>query len=221
MASNPERNQLDPQQTKRASNLKKGGLVAIIGASAAAMLVQFTAKEESGRTVAVHVQPDNTIQITNLSGRQYLQTYLDIAGVATACDGLTKSVSPLIKPGAKFTEQQCASMLSDALAIHAKAVMACTPWNTTTQVYQIVGSVSFDYNTGSWCKSSAAKAVKAGNLPAAGDAILAWDKARVKGVLRPVKGLTMRRNRERETFMTGLTPFKTPANLADRLRAFQ
>ena len=45
--------------------------------------------------------------------------------------------------------------------------------------------------------TTARKRIDAGQIRAACDAFLSWDKARVNGVLRPVKGLTARRQRER------------------------
>ena len=75
------------------------------------------------------------------------------------------------------------------------------------------------YNIGvtNFCGSTPRARFEAGRIAGACDAFLAWNKARVQGVLRPVRGLTLRRKREREVCLTG-TPGRTPANLAARLR---
>lgn len=201
---------------------KPGTLAAVIGIAAAGMLLTLVPKEESGRTVNVSIADDGSATVRQVAGKQYLTAYLDIAGVRTACDGLTRYQGKPIAKGQRFTEAQCASMLEAELVTHATAVMKCTPFDKERQPFQIVAAVSFAYNVGAggWCGSTAAKRAKAGNIAGMCDALLPWNKARVGGVLRPVTGLTRRRQRERQYCLTGTAPSFTPANLAARLRPY-
>jgi lysozyme len=178
--------------------LKKGTLAAIVGIPAAIALLTSVPKEESGRTVHVTMAADGTAAIEHVAGPQYLKAYLDIAKVPTACDGLTAG----IKIGQTLTSPQCTSMLESELVRHAQGVMACTPGLALDKPRRDnvrAAAVSMAYNIGvsAWCGSTARKRIDAGDVRGACDAMLAWDKARVNGVLRPVAGLTARRQRER------------------------
>ncbi|WP_218016424.1 lysozyme [Novosphingobium capsulatum] len=169
-----------------------------MGVPAAIILLISVPKEESGRTVQVSMAADGTSNVQHVSGQQYLAAYRDIAGIATACDGLTAGV----RIGQTFTPAQCASMLESELVRHAQGVMACTPGLALDKPRRDnirAAAVSMAYNIGvsAWCGSTARKRIDAGDIRGACDSMLAWDKARVNGVLRPVAGLTARRQRER------------------------
>lgn len=205
----------------RAIALKAGSLAAIVGIPAAAMLLAIVPLEESGRVVQVDIARDGAATVTHVRGRQYLDAYLDIAGVATACDGLTRYKGKPIRKGMRFTETQCSAMLEEELVAHGKIVMACTRWDKDRQPHQIFASVSMNYNTGGWCGSTAAKRVAAGRIAEGCNALLMWNKATVNGVKRPVTGLTRRRHRELEYCVTGVVPGATPANLAKRLEPWK
>lgn len=201
---------------------RRGTLAALIGIPAAAMLLSVIPEDESGREVAVSVAPDGTATVKHVRGRQYLDTYLDIVGIPTACDGLTDRQK--IKLGVRFTEAQCAAMLEEALVKHAEGVLKCSPgFAPQDRPYQTVAVVSLAYNVGvgAYCGSSVRRELLAGNTRQACDRILAWNKARVGGVLQPVRGLTLRRNREREYCVTGVVDGATPANLKQRLARFK
>jgi lysozyme len=181
----------------------KGTLAAIVGAVAASVLFVAIPKEESGRTVQATISTNGAVAIKHVAGPQYLNAYLDLAGVATACDGITKGV----RLGQRYTEAQCTALLERELVAHAERVMACTPaLYEAGRDNQRAAAVLLAYNigTGGWCGSTAAKRFNARQWRAGCDAFLAWDKARVNGVLRPVKGLTARRQRERAICLRGL-----------------
>ncbi|WP_408585895.1 lysozyme [Novosphingobium sp.] len=180
------------------ARLKKGTLASVVGLASAGLLLMGVPKEESGRTVAVDFAVDGTAHVEHVSGPQYLQAYLDIAGIPTACDGLTAG----IRMGQRYTEAQCAAKLEAELVRHAEGVMRCTPGLALAipgRDHARAAAISLAYNigVGGWCASTAARRINAGQIRAGCDAMLAWDKARVNGVLRPVKGLTARRQRER------------------------
>ncbi|GAB7553129.1 lysozyme [Novosphingobium sp. 11B] len=189
--------------------VKRGSLAAIVGLLSASMLLVETPKEESGRTVAVAVADDGTATINHVAGPQYLKAYLDIAGIPTACDGITAGV----KMGLRYSEAQCAALLEAELAKHAKGVMACTPTlGADGRDYQRVAAVLLAYNigVGGYCGSTVARRFNARQWRAGCDAFSMWNKARVKdkahpkGVLRPVAGLTARRGRERAICLRGV-----------------
>jgi len=178
--------------------LKKGTLASVVGLATAALLLVGVPAEESGRKVVVDFDVNGTAHVQHVSGPQYLKAYLDIAGVPTACDGLTRGV----RMGQQYSEAQCAAMLETELVTHAQGVMACTPGLSLAIPRRDnvrFAAISLAYNIGvaGWCGSTARRRIDAGQVRAGCDAFLMWDKARVNGVLRPVRGLTLRRQRER------------------------
>lgn len=181
----------------------KGTLAALVGTIAASMLFTLVPSEESGRTVEAKVSTNGAVTIRHLSGPQYLRAYRDIAGIATACDGITKGV----RMGQAYSETQCIAMLERELLEHARGVMACTPpLADAGRDNQRAAAVLLAYNIGvaGWCGSTAARRFNARQWRAGCEAFLLWDKARVNGVLRQVRGLSARRQRERAICLRGL-----------------
>ncbi|WP_225206244.1 lysozyme [Novosphingobium huizhouense] len=178
--------------------LRKGTLAALVGLTSAGLLLTSIPGEESGRKVDVTIAVDGTATVRHVSGQQYLQAYRDIAGIPTACDGLTKG----IRMGQRYSEAQCAAMLEAELVRHADGVMRCTPGLALTipgrdRARAAAISLAYNIGVGAWCGSTAARRINAGQIREGCDAMLAWDKARVDGALRAVRGLTFRRQRER------------------------
>lgn len=70
-------------------------------------------------------------------------------------------------------------------------------------VCQYVALLSFTYNLGraAFQRSTLRMKLNRGNYEGAADEFLKWNKARINGVLKPVKGLTNRRFAERELFL--------------------
>lgn len=183
--------------------LKKGTLASVIGIAAAALVLHSVPEDESGRKVSVTVAEDGAATVKHISGPQYLRAYVDLAGVATSCDGITKGV----RIGQVYTEAQCTMLLERELVIHAQGVMNCTPGlRGEGRDNQRAAAVSLAYNIGvsAYCRSTAAKRFNAGDYRGGCNAFLAWNKARVGGVLRPVQGLTNRRARERVMCLRGM-----------------
>lgn len=195
-------------------------LLGLVGATAAILLLTIVPEEESGRTVQASIDAAGNARVDHVSGRQYLRAYLDIAGIPTACDGITRGV----RMGQTFTEEQCTAQLVEEIEIHARGALACAPSLARPgRDYQRAAAISLTFNIGigGFCGSSARKAFEAGQMTYACDRFLPWNKARVRGGLRPVRGLTLRRQREREICLTGLTPDRTPANLRERMERFR
>lgn len=166
---------------KSLSTGQKAGLGAIVGTLAAGLLY-ITIPEDEGM---VYVG------------------YLDIANIPTKCAGDTTNV----KVGKRYSVEECRASLDKQLIAHAKPVMECSPGlGKQGMDFQRAAAVSLAYNIGvnAYCRSTVNKRFNAGDTRGACNAILMWDKARVNGVLRPVKGLTLRRQRERALCLRGL-----------------
>lgn len=175
----------------------KSPLVALVGASAAIALATLIPKDESGRKVDARVTNDGALLVEHKSGPQYLRAYADIVGVWTICDGDTKDV----RAGMVETEAGCTARLERQLVAHAAPVLRCVP-GLKGRDNQLVASVSLAYNIGTagFCRSTAARRFNAGDWRGGCDAFLMWDKAGG----RPVRGLSLRRQRERALCLKGL-----------------
>jgi lysozyme len=160
-------------QTKKPG---RRGLLAIVGAAAAAALFAFTPIQE-GRA---------------------LKTYRDIGGVLTYCDGATENA----QAGHTYTPAECDAQLDRDLERHAAGIAKCIPMERLTSG-QKVAFVDAAFNIGvpAFCGSSMARRVNAGDVVGACDALLMWNRAGG----REVAGLTKRRQRERELCLKGLT----------------
>lgn len=178
--NNPIQPMASPKAESSARN-KAVGLTGIVGTLAAGLLYVSIPADE---------------------GMVYVG-YFDIARIPTKCAGDTSNVVV----GKRYTPEECRASLDRQLVAHAKPVMECVPQlQEEGRDLQRAASVSLAYNIGTsaFCKSTAAKRFRAGDWTGGCNAFLAWNKARVKGVLRPVKGLTLRRQRERALCLKGL-----------------
>jgi lysozyme len=165
----------------------------------AAALLVLIPKDESGRTVEATITHEGAVETRHVSGRQYLAAYKDIVGVWTICDGDTKNV----RPGMVETEAGCQERLERQLVAHARPVLSCVPGlGEPGREQQLIASVSLAYNigTGGFCRSTAARRFNAGNWRGGCDAFLMWNRAGG----RVVRGLTLRRERERAICLKGL-----------------
>ena len=125
-----------------------------------------------------------------------LEPYTDIAGVRTVCFGETKNVQE--RP---YTPEECSQLLVDRVeGYFLPEIRRCTSpraWNALHQeTVDSLVELSWNIGVGGYCGSSVRKRLDAGRGAEACDRILLWNKARVNGALRPVKGLTDRRKRE-------------------------
>lgn len=201
------------------SRFRKGTLAALIGSTAAIATYNITTIEESGRTVEVQLASDGTPTIRHVNGPQYLTAYLDIAGVATGCDGIADGV----KIGQRFTEAQCNALLDKQLISKAQGVMACSPaLGQPGRDWQRVAAVTHAYQFGvaGWCTSTAHKLIEQGKIAEGCSALLLWDKVRIKGVLTPVAAVRKRSGRRMEYCRTGLPGYPVET-LAARRAAWQ
>jgi len=154
---------------------QRRGLVALVGAVAAAALLSFTPAFEG----------------TELS------TYRDMGGVLTYCTGATENAAW----GKTYTPAQCRAQLDRDLERHAAGIATCIPLARLTDG-QKVAFVDAAYNigVGAFCGSSMARRASAGDMTGACNALLMWNKVGGK----EVRGLTRRRQAERELCLKGL-----------------
>lgn len=185
------------------------GLIALVGLTAASLLYDVVPKDEGKRNVA----------------------YQDIVGIWTICYGDTYDV----KPGQIASDGECQKRLEKQLVKHAIPVLKSTPrLGEPGRDYQRAGAVSIAYNigTGGWAQSTADKMFDAGRWVEGCNAFLSWNRGTFP---RPtigrncvkrkdgryacvVRGLDLRRKRERQICLTNLLPGHTPENLEARMR---
>lgn len=154
-------------------------LAAIVGATAAAILYVSIPEDEGTRH----------------------QAYRDIVGVWTICTGDTEDV----RPGQVASKAECEARLERQLIAHAEPVMRCVPTlREDGRDHQRAAAVSLAYNigTGAFCRSTAARRFNARDWRGGCDAFLMWNKAGG----RVIRGLVLRRQRERAICLRGLQP---------------
>lgn len=196
---------------KRKTTRTGKGLVAIVGGAVAAALFAFVPAEESGRKVEATVSEDGkAVDVRHVAGRQYLKVYLDIVGVPTACDGITRYKGKKLPINHTFSESQCEHMLAEELEKHAAGMMKCTPGLALDKHPGLekakegprtaAASLTFNVGIGGYCSSTAAKRFNAYDFAGGCEAMTWWNKAGG----RTVQGLVNRREREYEICMGGL-----------------
>jgi lysozyme len=136
-------------------------------------------------------------------GRRY-HAYRDVGSIVSICDGDTHDV----RMGQVATDAECDERTAKQLLVHASTVIRCAP--ALLQVgreQQLRAFTRMDYNTGAFCKGwfkkrpAPAALVRAGKLRPACDELLQYDLVRGKHI----RGLTLRRQRERAVCIKGLS----------------
>jgi len=145
------------------------GLIALIGAAAAAILVPTVMLWEGTEQVP----------------------YKDVVGIWTVCTGDTKDVIP----GKVYTKAECEERLERQLIAHATPVLKCTP-SLKDKPNALAAAISLAYNVGptAYCRSTVDRRFDAGNVRGACDAFLMWNRAGG----REIRGLTNRRKAEQK-----------------------
>jgi len=121
--------------------------------------------------------------------------YEDIVGVTTVCFGETRVEMR------RYTDAECDDMLAEGLSDFAGGVLKRNP-ELKGRDPQLLAATSLAYNigVGAYNRSTVAKRFSAGNWKGACDAFLMWTKAGG----REIKGLRLRREKEREICLRGL-----------------
>lgn len=124
--------------------------------------------------------------------------YADLIGKPTVCYGETNVEMRV------YTKPECEAMLQKSLAKYAGPVLDCLPADAPLSVKAAATSLAYNAGAENVCRSTLAKRANALDYRGACEALMAWSKARVKGKLVPVQGLTNRRKAERELCLKGL-----------------
>jgi lysozyme len=125
------------------------------------------------------------------------KTYLDPAGIATACYGHTgKDVAP----GQTYTHEQCLQILQRDLAKHDADVVRCVPNPMPVHVH--VAALDFAFNVGAqkFCASGFAAKLRAGDWAGACAEIGRWTRIGARDCRDPANkcgGIVKRRDLER------------------------
>ena len=100
-----------------------------------------------------------------------LTPYKDSAGIWTACRGVT---GPAVIPGKRYTVAECAILNNAAMHKHTDGIARCI--NRPLQWYEWVAWGHFTYNVGepTFCKSTAAKLLRAGKYEDACRQMARW-----------------------------------------------
>lgn len=124
--------------------------------------------------------------------------YMDIAKVPTACYGHT---GPDARVGTYRSDAECHALLKQDAQKHLLGALKCSP-GLAEDPNQLAAVTRLTFNIGvaGYCKSSIARLFNAGQYRAACDRFLAY---RFAGG-REVRGLLLRRQRERAQCLTGL-----------------
>jgi lysozyme len=138
----------------------RAGLIAVVGACAAAIMTPLVAGWEGKRN----------------------DPYLDIVAVQTVCYGETRVRMR------RYSDAECEDMLADALGEFAVEVLARNP-ELLQRPHVLAAATSLAYNIGSaaYRQSSAARHFSAGRWRAGCDAILLWRRAGGKVIRGLVK----------------------------------
>lgn len=121
--------------------------------------------------------------------------YYDQPGILTVCYGSTTNV----EKGRKYSLEECRARLDADMTAAVDAVERCQPGLPVNvaaafadAVYNMGPTIACDTRT-----STAARLLRAGDIPGACAQLSRWNKARVAGVLVELPGLTKRRAAER------------------------
>ncbi|MCM2433227.1 lysozyme [Agrobacterium rosae] len=142
------------------------------------------------------------LQIIKASEGCKLKAYLCPAGIPTIGTGHTKTVTMAdVKRGKTITQNEADRLLSVDLAEFEKGVAKLVKVPITDDQFGALVSFAFNLGLGAFAGSTLLKRINGkASMAEIGKSWLQWDKARVKGVLTPLRGLTIRRQAEFDLF---------------------
>ena len=165
---------------------------------------RYSPRATAGGALATTIAFALTIAVPHLANDEGKRNvgYLDIARIPTSCYGHT---GPDVRVGQYRTDAQCLALLQGDTRSHLAGVLRCTPMLGTLP-YQLAAATRLAFNIGvkAFCGSTAARRFNLGDIRGACAAFLPWNKARVNGRLIVVRGLALRRERERAMCMVGV-----------------
>jgi GH24 family phage-related lysozyme (muramidase) len=142
-----------------------------------------------------------------------IDAYLCPAGIWTIgwghaiVDGGAQLKGPALKARARalypggITRAQAEALLRGDLVPRAASVSSLLKKPVSDAQFGALIALLFNIGAGNLAASTLLRKLNAGDMAGAADQFLAWDKARVNGVLQPLAGLTRRRRAERAMFL--------------------
>lgn len=132
-----------------------------------------------------------------------LRVYRDVAGLPTVGVGHLVRKSDDLAVGDTITKEQSEAFLAEDIKTFEESVNQIVKVPLTQNEFDAVVSLCYNIGRGALASSRSLRLLNAGNKARFADAILSFNKARVKGQLRVVQGLVNRREAERKVFLTG------------------
>lgn len=107
-----------------------------------------------------------------------------------------------VKRGDSITVERALELFMHDLKSFEKAVREAVKVPLTQNQYDALVSFTYNVGIGALQGSTALRKLNVGDYQGAANALLSWNKGRVKGKLVELKGLTRRRNAERDLFLS-------------------
>jgi lysozyme len=128
------------------------------------------------------------------------QQAIDPPGVITVCNGITNYDLPGLKRGMKFTKDECAALLRNAMPKYAGPIDKCV--KVPVSDYTRAALYSAAYNLGPYavCRGSIVRKINAGDIRGGCNALLLYTRANGKFL----QGLLNRRRAEQKLCLEGL-----------------
>ncbi len=142
---------------------------------------------------------DKGIQLIKQSEGVRLKVYKDSVGLRTI------GIGHKLLPDEHFTtitEEEAVSMLKHDLGMAEKTINKVVKVPLNQNQFDALVSLTFNIGSGAFYKSTLLRQLNQGNYKIAAGQFLVWNKGTVEGKLKPIEGLTKRRERERELFLT-------------------
>lgn len=136
--------------------------------------------------------------LTGAEGRK-LVPYRDIAGVWTVCDGITGKA---VVPGRTYTNAECDKLGQDYVRTMLADMGQCVKGEYPFHVIKAAGHFAYNVGTPTFCRSTMARKLNAGDIPGACAEISKWVYVAGKDCRDPKNkcaGIPKRREWERAT----------------------
>jgi lysozyme len=129
----------------------------------------------------------------------YTEAYLDVVGVPTICDGITRGVTL----GMKVTPDKCHVLLEQEMSISGEAINKYVQVHITQGQYDVLSDFIHHFGETKFRSSTLLQKINVEDCKGAGEEFLRWNKARVKGKLQVLRGLQDRANARKKIWMEG------------------
>lgn len=123
---------------------------------------------------------------------------IDPPGVITVCNGITNYDIPGLKPGTRYSKEECLRLLQKHLPRYTTVIDKCVRMVVSDNTRAALYSAAYNLGAERVCKSSMVRKINAGDLQGGCDAFMLYIIA--NGV--KLKGLINRRAAERKLCLT-------------------